>query len=64
MTITNHIRMIETLASVVIEYVDDREYENAHSALDDIETRVRLAHEHLDHLQDVTPRVPVPAGGP
>jgi len=63
MTITNHIRMIETLATVVIEYVDDREYENAHGALDDIATRVRLAHEHLDHLQTVAPRAPVPAGG-
>ena len=61
-TITNHIRRIEDLAEQVIEHVDARDYQKAHSALDDIGTRVRLAHEHLDHLQTVTPRVPVPAG--
>ena len=62
MTITNHIRRIEDLAEQVIGFVDSREYEMAHSALDDIEKRTRLAHEHLDHLQTVTPRVPVSAG--
>ena len=61
-TITNHIRRIEDLAEQVIENVDDREYGKAHCALDDITNKVRLAHEHIDHLQDVTPRIPVPAG--
>ncbi len=63
MTITNHIRRIEDLAEQVIAHVDDREYAEAHEDLDYIATRVRLAHEHIDHLQTVTPRVPVPAGG-
>lgn len=62
MTITNHIRRIEDLAAQVIEHVDDREYRKAHFALDDIETRVRLARAHIDHLQDVTPRALVSAG--
>lgn len=61
MTITNHIRRIEDLAEQVIEDVDDREYGKAHCALDDITNKVRLAHEHIDHLQDVTLRIPVPA---
>jgi len=63
MTITNHIRRIENLAEQVITHVDAREYEEAHEDLDYIATRVRLAHEHVDHLQTVAPRVPVPAGG-
>ena len=63
MTITNHVRRIEDLAEQVIEHVDARKYRHAHIALDDIINRARLAHEHIDHLQDVTPRVPVPAGG-
>lgn len=62
MTITNHIRRIEYHCFKVIEHVDAREYRHAHSALDDIADRVRLAHEHLDHLQTVAPRVPVPLG--
>ena len=62
MTITNHIRRIEDLAELVIEYVDDREYEKAHTVLDAIEKRARLAHEHIDNLQLVTRPVPVPAG--
>lgn len=62
MTITNHVRMIETLTAVVIEYVDDRNYAGAHSALDDISTRVRLAHEHVDHLQELKRRKLLPAG--
>lgn len=62
MTITNHIRRIEALADLFIEHVDDREYEKAHSALDDIETRTRLAHEHVDHLQLVAERTFAPAG--
>lgn len=63
MTITNHVRRIQDLADQVIAHVDDRNYCAAHSALVDIEERVCLAHEHIDHLQDVTPRAPVPAVG-
>ena len=62
MTITNHIRRIEDLANQVIEDVDDREYEKAHCALDDIEVKCHAAHRHIDHLQDVTPRSFVSAG--
>ena len=54
MTITNHIRRIEDLASEVIDHVDAREYQKAHCALDDIEKKVRAAREHIDHLQFVT----------
>ena len=62
MTITNHIRRIEDLANQVIEDVDDREYEKAHCALDDIEAKCHAAHRHIDNLQLVTRRVPVSAG--
>jgi len=61
-TITNHIRRIEDLAEQVIGFVDTREYEMAHSALDDIEKRTLLAHEHIDNLQLKTSRVSVSAG--
>lgn len=64
MTITNHIRRIEDLAEQVIGFVDTREYHMAHSALCDIEKRARLAHEHLDHLQDVLPLEQVIADDP
>lgn len=63
MTITNHIRRIEYLADQVIVHVDERNYCAAHSALDDIIVRTLLAHEHIDHLQDVLPVELVPAGG-
>lgn len=63
MTITNHIRRIEDLAELVLMHVDDREYGKAHLALVDIEIRTRLAQEHVDHLQQVTPRELVPVGG-
>lgn len=62
MTITNHIRRIEDLAEQVIAHVDNREYVEAHEDLEYIETRVRLAHEHVDHLQQVNPRTPVMGG--
>ena len=63
MTITNHTKMIEFLAGQVIADVDDRNYSAAHNDLDDIATRVRLAHEHVDHLQLIAERTFVPAGG-
>lgn len=56
MTITNHIRKIEELSEKVIEYVDDREYRQAHHVITSIERRCLLAHEHVDYLQSVTPR--------
>ena len=63
MTITNHIQRIEALASLALSYVDDREYEKAHCALDDIEKKVRVAHRHIYHLQNVTDFCARPAGG-
>lgn len=62
MTITNHIRRIEELAELVIEYVDDREYAKAHTVIDAIEKRSRLAHEHVDHLQLIAERTFISAG--
>ncbi len=63
MTITNHLQRIEELADNVINLVDARKYPEAHCALDDIETKVRLAHRHIDHLQNVTDFCARPAGG-
>lgn len=63
MTITNHIRDIETLANETIHHVDRKEYGRAHIRLDDIEKKVREAHRHIDHLQNVTDFAARPAGG-
>lgn len=63
MTITNHIRGIQADADEVIELVDQRDYGTAHVFLDSIEKRVRLAHEHIDHLQEVNAKISSPAGG-
>jgi len=62
MTITNHTRRIEDLANDVIHFVDRREYPNAHAVLDDIEKEVRLAHRHIDHVQNVSDFCARPAG--
>lgn len=56
MTITNHIRTIEDIANNVILAVDDRKYGTAHMLLDTIEKRARLAHEHIDQLQNIQDR--------
>lgn len=61
-TITNHIRRIEELSGGVIHLVDARDYENAHMLLDEIEKKVRAAHRHIDHLQNVTDFCARPAG--
>ena len=61
MTITNHVRRIQELSDLVIEYVDDREYAKAHTVIDAIEKRARLAHEHIDDLQDLVSPSLVPA---
>jgi len=62
MTITNHIQRIEALANEVLQHVDRKEYYLAHLLLDGLEMRARLAHEHIDHLQQVTSRELLPAG--
>ncbi len=62
MTITNHTSRIEDLAQQVIKHVDERKYAEAHEDLDFIEVRVRLAHRHIDHLQNVTNFGTRPAG--
>lgn len=61
-TLTDNIRRIEELSNHVIVYADAREYEQAHIALDDIESKVHAVRDHIDHLQEVSPRVPVSAG--
>ncbi len=62
MTITNHTRRIQDLTEQVIKHVDNRQYEEAHEDLDFIEVRIRLAHRHIDHLQNVTDFRARPAG--
>ena len=56
-TLTNHIRRIEELAAQVIVLADSRDYPQAHLALDEISSRVHSARVHLDHLQDVQPKL-------
>lgn len=62
MTITNHLRDIETLATETVHHVDRKEYHRAHLRLDEIENKARLAHRHIDHLQNVTDFAARPAG--
>ena len=54
MTLTNHTQRIEELAHQVLNYADQRSYEEAHEALDEIEKEVRELRRHIDHLQFVT----------
>lgn len=63
MTITNNIRDIETFAQLALKHADAREYEKTHCDLDVIEAKVHAVRDHIDHLQDVLPRVAIPAGG-
>lgn len=63
MTLTNNIRTIETSAQLAIKHCDERNYPQVHLDLDVIESKVRMIRWHIDHLQDVTPRDFVPAGG-
>ena len=63
MTLTDNIRGIETHAQLALKHTDEREYKLAHCDLDVIEKKVRAVRDHLEHLQDVTPRSLVPAGG-
>ncbi len=62
MTITNHIQRIQSLADDVLQLVDHKDYGNAHILLDEIEKKVRLAHRHIDHLQNVSDFCARPAG--
>lgn len=62
MTITNHIRKIQEHADSVIEHVDDREYVQAHVALDYIEHNVRSARDHIEMLQSKADCAARPAG--
>ncbi|MBA7475209.1 hypothetical protein ES707_10575 [subsurface metagenome] len=62
MTLTNHTRRIEELAGDVARFADAREYEKAHCAIDDIESKCHKLRRHIEQLQWITPRVPGPAG--
>ncbi len=53
MTLTNHTKRIEELAGVVTILCDNRKYEEAHCALDDIEAKVHALRRHVDILQNV-----------
>ena len=62
MTLTNHTKRIEELASAVTILCDSRKYEEAHCALDDIETKVHALRRHVDDLQNVHKFCARPAG--
>ena len=56
-TLTDNIRGIETHAQLALKHADARDYEMAYCDLDVIEAKVHALRDHLDHLQDVLPRV-------
>ena len=62
MTLTNNTARICELAGMVNGYADRREYEKAHCALDDIESKVRKLRRHIDNLQNVSYFCKRPAG--
>ena len=51
MTLTNHTRLIAVLAGAVTSLCDNRKYEEAHCALDDIEAKLHAVRRHIDNLQ-------------
>lgn len=54
MTLTNHIRAIETCSQLILKHCDEKDYPLAHLDLDVIESKVRILRTHIDHLQNVT----------
>lgn len=60
--LTENIRAIEAHAQLALKHADAREYNKAYLDLDVIEAKVRIIRAHLDHLYDVLPRLPMPAG--
>jgi len=50
-TLTNHTKRIEELAGAVTILADNRKYEEAHCALDDIVSKVHKLRRHIDNLQ-------------
>lgn len=61
MTLTNHTKLIEGLAGAVTVLCDNRKYEEAHCALDDIEKHVRMLRRHIEGLQWIRIPQDVPA---
>lgn len=62
MTLTNNIQRIEALAGVLTTLCDSRKYEEAHCALDDIESKVHALRRHVDNLQLKSDYAARPAG--
>lgn len=51
MTLTDNVQRVANLANDVMRFADRSEYEEAHSALDDISIKVLKLHRHIDNLQ-------------
>jgi len=51
-TLSNHTKRIEELAGAVTTLCDSRKYEEAHCALDDIESKVHALRRHVDDCLD------------
>ena len=63
MTLTNNVRAIQNHADLVIEHVDEDEYELAHCDIDNIEARTQALRRHIDNLQLKSDRAACHAGG-
>ncbi len=63
MTLTNNTQRIEELAGAVTILADNRKYEEAHCALDDIESKVHAVRRHLEKLQWLEPKGTTPKYG-
>lgn len=61
-TLTNNTRQIAKLSNDVVHFADEREYERAHCALDDIEAKVHKLRRHIERLQWIRIPQDVPAG--
>ena len=61
LNLADQMKQIRELAMDVIEFVDAREYEKAHSALDEIEIKCcRSVHRHIGKLELVGRVLPSP----
>lgn len=62
MTLSNNVKQIYELTGMVEYHCDEREYEQAHCALDDIEAKVHALRRHVDTLQLMNIYAARPAG--
>ena len=62
MTLTNNTKRIEELAGAVTILIDNKQYEQAHIAIDELQSKVHALRRHVEHLQNVSDFCARPSG--